>query len=68
MSDRAVEAMSVGTSVTHDMSVWGLFMQADWVVKTVIIILVLASIWSWGIIFEKLRGRRIIPHNLVAYV
>ncbi len=55
MSDRAVEAMSVGTSVVHDMSIWGLFMQADWVVKTVIIILVLASIWSWGIIFEKMR-------------
>ena len=55
MSDRTVEAMSVGTSMTHDMSVWGLFMQADWVVKSVIILLVLASIWSWAIIFEKLR-------------
>jgi len=37
----------------HDMSVWGLFLQAGWIVKAVMIGLLLASIWSWAIIIEK---------------
>jgi len=38
------------------MSPIGLFLQADWVVKAVMIGLLLASIWTWGIILS-LRGR-----------
>ena len=38
----------------HDLSVWGLFIQADWIVKAVMIMLLLASIWSWAIIIQKL--------------
>lgn len=38
------------------MSPIALFMQADWVVKAVMIGLLLASIWTWGIVFS-LRGR-----------
>lgn len=38
------------------MSPIGLFLQADWVVKSVMIGLLLASIWTWGIILS-LRGR-----------
>ena len=34
----------------------GLFLQADWVVKAVMVGLLLASIWTWGIILS-LRGR-----------
>ena len=37
----------------HDFSMWGLFMQADWVVKGVMILLLLASFYCWAIIFEK---------------
>ena len=37
-----------------DFSLLSLFLRADLVVKSVIIILILASIWSWTIIFEKL--------------
>ncbi|NKD76275.1 protein TolQ [Haematospirillum sp. H1815] len=36
-----------------DLSPLGLFWQADLVVKTVMLGLVLASIWSWAIIFDK---------------
>ncbi|MBY0335968.1 MAG: protein TolQ [Acetobacteraceae bacterium] len=36
------------------MSLWGLFMQADWVVKAVMLALVLASVFVWAIVFEKL--------------
>ncbi|MBR1945333.1 MAG: protein TolQ [Alphaproteobacteria bacterium] len=46
-------AGSVTTAVAS-LSMWGLFLQADFVVKTVIIILAMASIWSWAIIFEKI--------------
>lgn len=51
--DRAVDAASVGQNVVHDMTMWGLFMQADFVVKAVILALVFASVWSWTIIMEK---------------
>jgi biopolymer transport protein TolQ len=39
---------------SHDLSVYGLFIQADWIVKGVMIMLLLASIWSWAIIIHKL--------------
>ncbi len=38
----------------HDYTVWGLVMQADAVVKGVMIILVLGSVACWAIIFEKI--------------
>ncbi|WPZ37070.1 protein TolQ [Thalassobaculum sp. OXR-137] len=37
---------------------WGLFMQADTVVKIVMLLLILASVWSWAIIFEKIMKMR----------
>ena len=35
------------------MSFVELFIHADWVVKTVMVILILASLWSWGLIIQK---------------
>lgn len=50
----AVDAITLaGSTAAHDLSMWGLFMQADPIVKAVMIMLVLASIWSWSIIFGK---------------
>lgn len=43
------------TVTSHDLSIWGLFLAADLVVKAVMLMLIAASIWSWAIIFEKLR-------------
>ncbi len=42
-----------GTVAAHDFSVWALFLQADLVVKSVMIILVASSVWCWAIIFDK---------------
>jgi biopolymer transport protein TolQ len=56
--DRAVDAVNLGSSAAADLSLWGLFMQADIVVKIVMIGLLLASIWVWGIIFEKIVSLR----------
>ena len=48
------------TSVVTDFSLLSLFLRADLVVKSVIIILILASIYSWAIISAKLvRMRRL---------
>ncbi len=50
--DRAVDAASLGAA-GGDLSLWGLFMQADIVVKLVMVGLLAASIWVWAIVFEK---------------
>lgn len=42
------------TAAAPDYSVWGLVMQADPVVKGVMLLLVLASIACWAIVFEKI--------------
>jgi len=43
-----------------DLSLWGLFMKADIVVKAVMLLLVVMSVWVWGIVFDKaLRLRRL---------
>ena len=53
------EGIETTLSVTsQDLSIWGLFLAADLVVKAVMLLLVLASIWSWAIIFEKLKTIR----------
>jgi biopolymer transport protein TolQ len=49
-----------GSMPPPDMSVWGLFLQADLIVKIVILMLVFASVWTWAIIFDKfIRLRRV---------
>lgn len=46
--------------ISADLSIWGLFLQADIIVKIVMVLLFLASIWSWAIIIEKtLKLRRV---------
>ena len=45
-----------GGTGTIDMSVYGLFMQADWVVKGVMIGLLAASIYVWAVIATHGRG------------
>ena len=54
--NRAVEAASLAT--TGDFSLWGLFAQADIVVKIVMIMLLAASVWVWAIVYEKWQTLR----------
>ena len=57
--DRTVEAaVLAGSKAATDLSFLGLFLNADLIGKTVIILLVLASFWSWAIIIEKLMRLR----------
>lgn len=53
-----IDAVNLGGSNAVDMSVWHLFLRADWIVKSVMIGLLAASFWSWAIIFEKARRLR----------
>ena len=50
-----IATQGVGLGGSTDFSLGQLFLRADFVVKTVIIILLLASIYSWALIFEKYR-------------
>ena len=58
-----MEAEIAVAGVGSEFSLWGLFLRADPVVKTVMGILVLASVWSWAVIVDKsltfgrLRGK-----------
>ena len=52
----AVNSVSLGGSAmtgSGDLSFISLVMEADLIVKIVMLILLLASIWSWAIIFDK---------------
>ena len=52
--ENAIDATQLAGSLPPaDLSLWGLFLQADIIVKIVMMILLLASFWSWAIIFEK---------------
>ncbi|HEV2604326.1 MAG TPA: protein TolQ [Microvirga sp.] len=42
-----------GAQIAHDMSLWGLFWQAHFVVKLVMLGLIAASVWCWAIIVDK---------------
>jgi biopolymer transport protein TolQ len=55
--DRAVDAASLGAA-SGDLSLWGLFLQADIVVKLVMLGLLAASVWVWAIVFEKWSSLR----------
>ncbi|CAE7877013.1 ruvB [Symbiodinium necroappetens] len=59
MENEAVQVVGAAAGA-HDLSPWGLFLMADVVVKFVMLLLVVASIWTWAIIFDKgVRLRRL---------
>ena len=53
VNQTALEGSVTAAQAAHDFSVWGMFVQADFVVQTIIIMLLASSIWSWAIIFDK---------------
>tara|TARA_Y100001958_G_C21159479_1_gene493699 strand:- start:401 stop:1081 length:681 start_codon:yes stop_codon:yes gene_type:complete len=50
-----IVSQAVGLGGSTDFSLWKLFLRADFVVKSVIIILIISSIWSWALIFDKYK-------------
>jgi len=51
--DLIMQATTLEPIHNGDFSFWSLFVRADWVVKLVMIILIIASIWSWAIAVDK---------------
>lgn len=52
--------VNASIALPHDLSTWGMFQQADWVVKAVMIGLVLASIATWTVLVAKTRELRVL--------
>ena len=50
-----ITSQAVGFASNTDFSLWSLFIRADFIVKTVILMLIGCSIYSWAIIIEKLK-------------
>ena len=50
-----ITTQAVGLASNTDFSLIKLFTRADFIVKSVIIILIASSIYSWAIIFEKIK-------------
>jgi len=53
--EQEVATQVVGLGGSTDFSLIQLFLRADFIVKSVIIILIAASVYSWALIFEKHR-------------
>ena len=53
--EQDIATQVVGLGGATDFSLWKLFLRADWVVKFVIILLIASSIFSWALIFDKIK-------------
>ena len=53
-----MEAETLALAQEMDFSMWSLFARATFTVKLVILVLILASFWSWSIIIQKLISYR----------
>jgi biopolymer transport protein TolQ len=55
-----LQTTALAGTVSPSLSILDLFLQSDSIVKLVMLILILASFWSWAVIFDKvLRLRRL---------
>ena len=52
--DPDITSQAVGLASNTDFSILSLFLRADFIVKSVIIILIASSVYSWAIIFDKM--------------
>ena len=50
-----ITTQAVGLASNTDFSLWKLFLRADFIVKSVILILIACSVYSWAIIVEKIK-------------
>jgi len=55
MMEADITSQAVGLASNTDFSIITLFVRADIIVKTVIVLLIVSSVYSWAIIFEKIK-------------
>jgi len=64
--DRAVDAANLAVPGA-DLSLWSLFIEADIVVKIVMLGLLAASVWVWAVVFEKWTSLRRVNRDADAF-
>ena len=62
-----LETAQLPGTVSHSLSILDLVGQADIIVKLVLLILVLASFWSWAVIFDKLMRLRRLRQSAASF-
>jgi len=62
-----MEMETLALAQEMDFSMWGLFARSTLTVKLVMIVLVLASVWAWGIIIQKLLAYRAARREAAAF-
>ena len=50
-----ISSQAVGLASSADFSLMNLFIRADIIVKSVIVVLIACSIYSWAVIIEKFK-------------
>jgi biopolymer transport protein TolQ len=53
--EQEIATQVVGLGGVNDFSLWQLFIRADFIVKSVIILLLASSVYSWALIFDKYK-------------
>jgi biopolymer transport protein TolQ len=67
MNQEEVISQVISTTSSQDLSIWGLISSADAVGKLVMFALVLLSIWSWAIIFDKIFKFNLIKKKIAQF-
>ncbi|MFQ3360617.1 MAG: protein TolQ [Alphaproteobacteria bacterium] len=67
MDTEIITSAETLTSISADITLFGLFFEAGIVVQIVILLLLAASIRSWGIIIEKLLTTRLAKKNAIKF-
>lgn len=55
-ADNAIATLGLAGDEAIGLSIWSLIGQADPIVKGVMLILLIASLWSWTVIFKSSGG------------
>jgi biopolymer transport protein TolQ len=67
MDTEIITSAETLTSISADITLFGLFFEAGIIVQIVILLLLFASIRSWGIIIEKLLTTRLAKKNAIKF-
>ena len=65
--EQDIASQVVGLGGSTDFSLLSLFLRADFVVKSVILILIAASVYSWALIFDKYRLFKKINNSILDF-
>ena len=63
-----ISSQAVGLASSADFSLLSLFIRADIIVKSVIVLLIACSVYSWAVIIEKFRLFKKINRKLIKKV